>query len=58
MFGEVGCDGEDEESGGADPVIDEVGVHSYFRGHFAVPVPCGLEFVEAVFEGVFVVGSE
>lgn len=50
--------GGDEQGGGADPVEDEVGVHADLGGDLAVPVPCALEFIEAVFEGVFVVCAE
>lgn len=52
------CDGCDEECGDANPIMDRLGVHVEVGRDFAVPVSDDLHFVETVFEGVFVVGSE
>ncbi len=55
MLGKVRCDGRHQESGSADPVFDQVGVHPDVGGDFAVPVSDDLKFVETILESVFIV---
>lgn len=57
VFGEVRGERGDEEGGDAEPVGDEGSVHADVGGDFTVPVTGGLEFEEAEFEGVLVVGA-
>lgn len=53
----MGRDRADEQSLDANPVQDEVAVHSNVRGDLTIPVSCGLKLIESIFEGIFVVGS-
>lgn len=56
MFGKVGRQRSNEECRSADPVEDEISMHTdAARSDFAVPVSCTLEFVEAIFQGILVV---
>lgn len=49
----------DEECGSADPISNKLSVHTAWQlgGDLSIPVTSSLEFVEAVFERIFVVGS-
>lgn len=58
VLGEVRSDGEDKESGDADPVKDEIGVHADVGSDLTVPVTGRLELVEAVLQRVLVVVAD
>lgn len=55
MIGKMGSDRSDDEGSDTNPVGDEIDVHADVGSDFTVPITNDLEFVEAVFECIFVI---
>lgn len=58
MIGKVGSDRGDDEGSDANPIGDEINMHANVGGGFTVPITNDLEFVEAVFERIFIICTE